>query len=190
MNARLDATQKRSIALAAGILVLLVVLVLAVAGVFFSAAGSGSGEPSAPPTALEPDPQDRTAAVLESVVDGDTIWTSEGKVRIIGIDTPERGECGYRDAADAIDGLLSRGDTVLLESPPGEQEQDRYDRLLRFVYTESGIDIGLMQLESGNAVARYDSRDNHPRHPKEAEYRAAQTAAVGPDRTVVTTACG
>jgi len=34
------------------------------------------------------------SASFVAVVDGDTVETSEGTVRIIGIDTPERGECG------------------------------------------------------------------------------------------------
>ncbi len=38
-------------------------------------------------TAAEP------AVTIDSVVDGDTIETSAGTVRIIGIDAPERGEC-------------------------------------------------------------------------------------------------
>lgn len=45
------------------------------------------------------------SATFVAVVDGDTVETSEGTVRIIGIDTPERGECGHPEASAAIEGV-------------------------------------------------------------------------------------
>lgn len=124
-----------------------------------------------------------------SVVDGDTIETSAGTVRIIGIDTPERGECGHDEASAAIGRVLDVGDPVTLELPPGQNDQDRYGRLLRLVSTDAGVDIGLMQLEAGNALARYDSSDGYPPHPHEETYRAAQVASPGPNGSVITVAC-
>lgn len=143
-----------------------------------------SPEPTATPDAGETD-----SAVFESVVDGDTIRTSAGTVRIIGIDTPELGQCGHDEASGTIGRLVRRGDTVVLELPPGQNDRDRYDRLLRYVSTTSGVDIGLAQLEAGNAVARYDSTDGYPWHPREAAYHAAQVASLSPDGGVVTTSC-
>ncbi|MCA0253337.1 MAG: thermonuclease family protein [Actinobacteria bacterium] len=128
-------------------------------------------------------------AVFVAVVDGDTITTTAGTVRLIGIDTPERGQCGHGGASAAIGRLLSRDDPVTLELPAGENDQDRHGRLLRYVTTPAGVDLGLMQLESGNAVARYDSTDGYPAHPREADYHAAQIAALGADGTVVPTSC-
>lgn len=141
--------------------------------------------PSAPAT---PEPAGEVVT-FTSVVDGDTIRTSAGTVRIIGIDSPERGECGYSEAAASIWRLVSRGDQVTLELPPGQNDRDRHDRLLRYVTTGAGIDIGMAQLESGNAIAKYDSRDGYPAHPREAAYHAAQVATVAPDGTVLTLAC-
>lgn len=145
---------------------------------------SGS-EPDEPTPPLTGDP-----AIFLSVVDGDTIETNLGTVRIIGIDTPERGECGYRKAAKEIRSILSKGDPIGLELPPGQNDRDRYDRLLRYVITENGIDVGFRQLEAGHAVARYDSRDGYPGHPHERAYRKAQRAALDRDGAVVTAACG
>ncbi len=141
-----------------------------------------------PPT---PTPTDSTieSATFVSVVDGDTITTSAGTVRLIGIDTPERGECGHDEASAAIGRLLVTGDPVTLELPAGQNDQDRHGRLIRFATTPDGVDLGLMQLEAGNAIARYDSTDGYPVHPREAAYHAAQLATPGPDRTVITTAC-
>lgn len=143
------------------------------------------------PLPLPTDPAEPAPApfTFVEVVDGDTIETSAGTVRIIGIDTPERGECGDRQATAAITGLLSAGDPVELELPAGQNDQDSYGRLIRFVTTASGVDLGLMQLEAGNAVARFDSRDGYPAHPRETAYHAAQVATVGPDGSVVTAEC-
>lgn len=129
------------------------------------------------------------SAAFVSVVDGDTITTSAGTIRLIGIDTPERGECGHDEASAAIGRLLSSGDPVTLELPAGQNDQDRHGRLIRFVTTPDGVDLGLMQLQAGNAIARYDSTDGYPAHPREAAYHAAQIATPGPDRSVITTAC-
>lgn len=124
-----------------------------------------------------------------AVVDGDTINTTAGTVRIIGIDTPERGECGADTATTAISTLLSPGDPVTLDLPAGENDRDKYDRLIRYVTTPAGVDLGLMQLQEGNAVARYDSTDGYPAHPRETAYHAAQTATLSTDGKVITTAC-
>lgn len=124
-----------------------------------------------------------------SVVDGDTIETSAGTVRIIGIDTPERGECGDDQAAAAIVSQLAPGDMVTLELPAGENDQDQYGRLIRYVTTATGADLGLLQLLAGHAVARYDSTDGYPAHPREADYRAAQLATLSPGGSVITVTC-
>ncbi|MDT0143223.1 thermonuclease family protein [Microbacterium sp. PRC9] len=124
-----------------------------------------------------------------SVVDGDTIETSAGTVRIIGIDTPERGECGADDASGEIETQLAPGDTLTLELPAGENDQDQYGRLIRYATTTAGVDLGLLQLQGGNAVARYDSSDGYPAHPREVDYHAAQLATLGSDGSVMTVAC-
>lgn len=141
---------------------------------------SSSGEPSAPPGAV--------TAVVVSVIDGDTVETSAGTVRIIGIDAPERGECGYDDAASYVSGLLPAGDTVTLTLPDGENEEDKYGRLLRYVDTAQGVDVASSLLAAGVVVARYDSTDGYPWHPREADYHTAQTAVLGAAGTVTTVA--
>lgn len=128
-------------------------------------------------------------AVFVSVVDGDTIETSLGTVRIIGIDTPERGECGHDQASATIASVLAAGDTVRLDLPVGQNDQDRHGRLLRYVATHDGADIGMLQIQAGTAVARYDSLDGYPGHPNEGAYHADQLAWLGPDGAVVTVAC-
>ncbi len=138
---------------------------------------------------------DATAAeddfvTLDWVIDGDTIETSAGKVRLIGIDTPERGQCGYEEASEGISELLAEGDPLVLVLPPGQNDEDSYGRLLRYVYTADGTDVGLAQIDAGHAVARYDSRDGYPEHPYEGIFRDHQVATRDADGDVVTTSCG
>lgn len=126
---------------------------------------------------------------LLSIIDGDTIETSAGTVRLLGIDTPERGECGYRDATLALTQLVETDETIELVLPAGQNDRDRHGRLIRYAVTLGGTDLGRAQLDTGHAVARYDSQDGYPAHPKENDYRAAQNARLGNDGSVITAAC-
>ena len=148
---------------------------------------TANGQTTAP--AAESTTAASESAGFASVIDGDTIETSAGTIRIIGIDTPERGECGHDEASAAIERLLAPGDPVTLDLPPGQNDHDRHGRLLRYVITESGVDLGLMQLEAGNAIARYDATDGYPAHPNQDIYHEAQRASSGPAGNVITTAC-
>lgn len=179
---------------------ILAVLVLVIIGVIYSAQ-----QPETPHTPGEHhtstteqnssgasiDDPELTAMVtsFDSAIDGDTIRTDAGKIRLIGIDTPERGECGYSEAAELIYEHVSPGEKVTLLLPKGQNKTDKYDRLIRYVVTADGTDLSLLQLEAGNAVARYDSFDGYPSHPHEQEYRAAQLATSDSDRSVLTTSC-
>lgn len=106
--------------------------------------------------------------VVVGVVDGDTVDVAGvGRVRVIGIDTPERGECGFDEASDAVSTLVL-GETVTLV-PGAADDTDRYGRLLRYVEVDE-TDVGLELLEAGLAQARYDSRDGYGEHPREDAY--------------------
>ncbi len=116
------------------------------------------------------------SATVERWIDGDTVETSLGRVRVLGIDTPEMGQsCGpARDAQAAAEQLAPPGSTVRLFNPVAVRDTDRYGRLLRFVDTTDpgGMDIGLTLLTNNLAQPRYDSRDGYQWHPREAVYRA------------------
>lgn len=153
----------------------------------------GVVSPSASPAATEPVRSSEPAEIpvtFSAVIDGDTVETSQGTVRLIGIDTPERGEWGHDEASMAIGLVVSVGEVVTLELPDGQNDRDSYGRLLRYVITESGVDLGQMQMEAGNAIARYDSTDGYPAHPRQDDYHAAQIATAGADGSIITTSCG
>ena len=102
-------------------------------------------------------------------VDGDTLVTNYGTVRLIGVDTPERGRCGYRgrDALrqpDRAEGVHHR-----VGNPASVMNRDRYGRLLRYV--NRGVrDLSAAQITHG-ARAGDDSRDGYQWHPRQAWYR-------------------
>ena len=119
--------------------------------------------------------------VVTYVVDGDTLDVArsgvEERVRLIGIDTPERGECGFEEAARALTFLALGREVRLVTS--ARTSRDRYDRVLAYVDLDDGTDTGLTLLQDGFAAARYDSRDGYGAHPREDPYVAADVA-TGP----------
>jgi endonuclease YncB( thermonuclease family) len=131
-----------------------------------------SGSRPAPRPEPAPAPRPRTYLVTR-VVDGDTLELGNGEtVRLVGIDTPEVGECGYDRASVALGRLVTGRQVRLSES---DEDRDRYGRLLRYVDV-GGVDAGLRQIRSGLAIARYDSRDGYGFHPREPRYIAADNA--------------
>lgn len=127
-------------------------------------------KPSTKPT---PKPKPRTYLVVD-VVDGDTIDLGNGQtVRLVGIDTPERGECGSERASDNLARMVLGKRVRLAHS---DEDTDRYGRLLRYVDVGT-VDAGLAQIKQGYAIARYDSRDGYGFHPREPAYIKADRAS-------------
>lgn len=116
------------------------------------------------------------SGVVDYVVDGDTLHVAgSGRVRLLGIDTPEHGECGFDRAGDALAGLVLHK-AVGLVPPDPDRGTDVYGRLLRYVDV-GDTDAGLTLIARGLAVARYDSRDGYGPHPREPEYIAVDAAS-------------
>lgn len=123
-----------------------------------------------PQAAAPPEPASAPALTVTRVVDGDTVDMSDGStIRLIGIDSPEQGECGYEDATRHLESLVL-GKPVTL-TPGARDDVDRYGRLLRYLDVD-GVDANRAQLEAGVAIARYDSNDGYGRHTREDDYRA------------------
>ena len=102
------------------------------------------------------------------VIDGDTVVIAgDERVRLIGIDTPEKGQCGFDEAKQALEKLLASGPATFYSGTTSDK--DKYDRLLRYIEVE-GIDVGLNLISNGFAIARYDSRDGYGPHDRESEY--------------------
>jgi Staphylococcal nuclease homologue len=80
------------------------------------------------------------------VVDGDTIDVALDsgpriRVRLIGVDTPERGQCFFTRATNVTE-RLSAAKRVVLQGDATQATHDRYGRLLAYVWLPGGHDLG------------------------------------------------
>lgn len=114
--------------------------------------------------------KNREVLVVKRVVDGDTFELSDGeKVRLLGIDTPEKYESGKLDrdaessgqdkktimklgklAGDYVRNFVE-GKTVILEKEPNYSDKDKNGRLLRWVYLEDGTFVNGKIVRDGYA---------------------------------------
>lgn len=94
-------------------------------------------------------------ATVASVVDGDTLVAlveghGRDRVRVLGIDTPERGAC-FAGRATSEARALALGRRVELQGDSSQRERDRHGRLLAYVKLPGGRDLGLELLSGGYA---------------------------------------
>lgn len=83
-------------------------------------------------TAFTGNPIQQETALVTRVIDGDTVELSNGeRVRLLGINTPERGQFLFKESSEWLRGLIE-GETMVMESGP--ENRDRYNRLLRYLY--------------------------------------------------------
>ncbi len=99
--------------------------------------------------------------MVVEVIDGDTldVELQDGtidRVRIIGINTPESGEC-FTDQAAAELSRLVAGQRV--ELVVDHTDRDDYDRLLRYI-ERAGEDIGAQLMQGGFGVVRVSEPDD------------------------------
>ena len=93
-----------------------------------------------------------SSAVVARVIDGDTIELVNGqRVRLVQIDTPEKPEECYGDAASALTRrLLPAGTKVRIEQDPGLDQVDRYQRKLAYVW-KGQEDVNVTLVREGAA---------------------------------------
>ena len=98
--------------------------------------------------------------ICTAVIDGDTFRLSTGEtVRLIGIDAPELSQPGGEMSREYLTQLiLNKG--VTLEK--GQEDRDKYNRLLRFVYIGNTC-INEEMIRQGYAEARYMSLEDPKR---------------------------
>jgi endonuclease YncB( thermonuclease family) len=99
------------------------------------------------------DTTDMEAAHVVRIIDGDTFdVTIDGRlerIRVFGIDTPERGDRCFAEAATLLESLVE--DEVRLRTDV--RTVDRSGRLLRYVYRPDGLSVDAMMLAGGGAYA-------------------------------------
>lgn len=94
-----------------------------------------------------------TSGLCYHVVDGDTIDVDNvGRIRFVGINTPERDQPGYQEAKDFVK-KACLGKKVYLDIDDAKH-YDKYGRVLAVVYT-NGININAALLKGGYAEVMY-----------------------------------
>jgi len=171
-----------------------VVPALLVVGVFFALRQSPevAGAPADVPAGAQ-------AAVVERIVDGDTLWVHRAasgghlsagethKIRLLEIDSPETAhpqlgqQCGGQEATDFATDLLPLGSTVWLTAD--REDRDRYDRFLRYAWTADGTFFNEAAVRTGHARAvLFEPNDAYidVMRAAEEEARGAQRGIWGP----------
>lgn len=147
-----EATRQRSLSKAFLVIGTLVALLsLSAAGITQFARQDTSATTTTRPTVVAV-----SGAVLVDVVrviDGDTLDVraaqTELRVRLYGIDTPERGDRCFTEATERLRVLA--GSQVQLVSDA--RQRDGYDRELRYAFTAGGESIDAALIREGLAVA-------------------------------------
>jgi micrococcal nuclease len=114
-------------------------------------------------------------AVIAHVIDGDTIELADGRrVRLVQIDTPEKGTECFGDEAGALTRrLLPPGTEVRIEQDPALDQADSFGRKLAYVWKgDEDVNVTLVR-EGAAGVWFYDGRRG--RHASEL-LRAAERA--------------
>lgn len=96
--------------------------------------------------------------LVTKVIDGDTLMVKindkEESVRLIGIDTPETVDprktvqCFGKEASEKMKELVENK-MVKLETDSTQNDRDKYNRLLRYIYLEDGTLINKKLIEEG-----------------------------------------
>jgi micrococcal nuclease len=145
-------------------------------------AGTPGGTASSPPAGA-----DTTTAVVERVVDGDTVIVhidgERTRVRLLNIDTPESVaedrpvECLGQEASDFTKDLLAPGDEVTLAYDV--ERFDRYDRTLAAAFTADGRNVSVEVARAGLAEAITVGPNDRFRPDVQAAMEEAQRADRG-----------
>jgi micrococcal nuclease len=102
------------------------------------------------------------------VIDGDTVVIRGESVRLLGIDTDERGGDCYKEAKEKLEELVLNKE-VDLETDL--RDKDQYKRYLRFLFFD-GENINLKMVEEGLAIARFYDDEKYREEILDAEESA------------------
>lgn len=136
-------------------------------------------------------PPNRELRTVDGVIDGETIEVSDGRgsvsrVRLIGIYAPLVGqqgkepECGADEVTAFVTELLPVGAPVYLVGDSLAQDKDPHGRLLRYVETVDGTDVGHLVLSEGYGV-NWNARTD-PEFDRSEDYNHATVISLDHNR--------
>ncbi|MFN0133580.1 MAG: thermonuclease family protein [Phycisphaerales bacterium] len=97
-------------------------------------------------------------------IDGDTLVVSgvggagtEEKIRLLAIDTPERGQRWYAEAGTALSELVAKRSIALEYETPGKLERDKYGRVLAYLIVDGqNVNVEMVRRGWTAYVTKYD----------------------------------
>ena len=111
--------------------IILVLVILTVSGIYSLSRYYSIGEDNWATVPLN-EPYTTAPNQVTRIIDGDTFELASGEtIRLLCIDTPEKGEQGYEEATLFLENLLLNEEPTL---EPDIQDKDKYNRSLRYVY--------------------------------------------------------
>lgn len=114
-------------------------------GIDLAAPGPAEQQRGAPPA-------DAYTGTVTKVVDGDTLDIDQRRIRLVLVDTPERGDAGFSEATAFTRGACPVGSaaTYVVDSMQGE---DRYGRIVAAVWCDGtgNATVNEALLDSGHA---------------------------------------
>ena len=111
---------------------------------------------------------------VTKVIDGDTIIVRGESIRLLGIDANEKGEKCYKEAKTKMEGLVLNKEVILEKDV---KDKDQYKRLLRYVFVEEDgikINVNLILVKDGLAIARFYEDKKYKKEILEAEIKARE----------------
>ena len=116
----------------------------------------------------------RVTGYVTRVIDGDTVVIEGGeRVRLLYIDTPEKGQPCYKEASNRLTELIDGKDIVL--ERVGEN-RDKYGRLLRYIFVNDTL-VNMVLVREG--WAHLYIYDKGPYHDQFIEAEQAAKAEEG-----------
>ena len=154
---------------------LIVAIVAFVAGYYWAQPRVGS-QPE-PPSEMDVGP-----CAVTRVVDGDTIWADCGawvapcgkwpRIRLLNINTAERGKPGFEEATTALKGMVLGRDVYLAFEEPGAPTCGGFDRLLAYLFVD-GVHVNVEMVRRG--WSEFYTKYGRGRFPE--EFEAAEAVA-------------
>jgi endonuclease YncB( thermonuclease family) len=119
--------------------------------------GSTVGGTTTETETVEPPP---VTLFVSEVIDGDTLDLDNGdRIRLVQIDAPEgKGDCYGKKAGTVLRQLLPVGTEIRLEVDPNLDNEDRYGRLLRYVFNRDQ-NVNRTLVQKGAASVWYFNGD-------------------------------
>ena len=106
-------------------------------------------------------------ANITRIIDGDTLDTDVGRVRMLGINTPEKNEQGFNEASNFLKKYWGK-DVSLIST---NEDKDKYNRLLRYIsYNNQLVNEQILAL--GLAHFYSYTNDEYTEELKQAEEQA------------------